>query len=1251
MTRAFPIVLAFVILLAPCIWPQASTSTVGGTVRDQSGAVIPGARVVLFNTATNVSTATQSNEAGFYLFPGVVSGAYRILAEVAGMEKYEGTLVVQAAQRVVVDPVLRPGQLTTAIQVGDVTPLVTADNPMLSPTLERARIEQLPMNGRTVTTLFQTVPGLEGTKGYRAYGARHGAQEFLLDGSAETDRRWGNPPGISNSPSIPPGLDSIQEFTVALNAISAKYSRPTSIILSTKNGTNQFHGDVFETNRNSGYGVARKREEFWQKAPYLNRNEYGASAGGPLVLPKLYDGRNRTFWFASWEACRIVQNSTNGWSVPTSAMWNGDFSNLRDSQGRLYTLYDPWSTGANGSRQPFSYGGKLNVIDPSRISALAKYLQTITPAANLDVNPLVAQNYWGPLRQTSNNWTFTARFDHRFTDRDQFYVRVNYTDLKYLRDVNAGSHFQMLDGMVGYDQNVNYPKSIAMSWVHTFSPTLFNELLVSGHREAWGGGPSNQGVNWQEKLGLPNPFSYTGFPAIVNIGLGPTSVSINTGSQVYTGTASLEYRTGSKQANNNTYFILDDNATKIAGRHELQFGFHARRDIMNMLMGQANDPTLSFNTSATALMDSTSTPQNPIATPYTGAAVANLMLGLANYSAALQHGWYYVRGGEYALYFQDNWKVTPRLTLNLGMRWEYWPAFHEKNSNFTGLDNSSHSIVTGMALDSMYKLGLTLPSIVDRYRQLGLNFVTASDVGLPSDLAYSNKKNFAPRLGFAYRALSGKRQFVVRGGYSLAYYPNPTYPWLDNNGLNPPESATFTWNPNNADQSPDGLPNYWLRATPVYVAGVNSTNAISLNSPQGISRGSAAVYYFAADRPDSRIHTWNLSLEKEIMAGTAVSARYVGTHNAHLDAWYSMNDSTPAYVWYMTKRQPMPTGEYASVATRPYDQRVLGTVYEYQKIASGNYNGVELELRRHFSKGYGFQLYYVMANALAMTNGDPLGTATYTATNQFMPGTVPEDDLARLKYLNYARDDSIPKHRLRWNWLADLPVGKGKAIGRNAGRLVDLFIGGWQIAGTGQIRSTYFNLPTSVWPTSDAKIEIFDYKYPIQDCRSGQCFPGYLWWNGYIPANQINSHDANGRPNGVMGVPENYKPAATPLIPWGTTTLPANAPAGTNVSSFWDTNTVWIPLDNGTVQRTTYSPGRNPWQNQRVRGPRQWTLDASLFKNFAVTERVGVRFMVDFFNVLNAPGNPNSIGSDGVLNTKTSGQSPRTLQLGLRATW
>jgi hypothetical protein len=266
-----------------------------------------------------------------------------------------------------------------------------------------------------------------------------------------------------------------------------------------------------------------------------------------------------------------------------------------------------------------------------------------------------------------------------------------------------------------------------------------------------------------------------------------------------------------------------------------------------------------------------------------------------------------------------------------------------------------------------------------------------------------------------------------------------------------------------------------------------------------------------------------------------------------------------------------------------------------------------------------------------------------------MPGDVPTDINARNKLLNYQRDTSIPHHRVRWNFLVDLPFGKGKRVLGNAGSWLNRLVGGYQIAGMGSLASTFFSLPSSMFSTGN-KVEVYGYKYPIQDCTSGTCYPGYLWWNGYIPAYRINSTDAKtGKPNGYMGIPADYKPAVQPLWPY-----PADYMSRTSASdpmyAFYGTNTLWIPLNTGVVQRTSWT-GLAPLRQQYVPSIRQWGLDASMFKTIPINERFRVRINVDFFNVLNHPGNPNSVGSTGMLSTRNSGNSARTLQLTARLTW
>jgi hypothetical protein len=1230
LARTACLALLLACLLAPPASPQASTGVVSGTVRDASGAVIPGATVVLTNTNTNGVSRTAANDAGFYMLPGVLPGPYRLTAEAPGMQKYEASLTVQTQQSAVVDVTLRVGATSTEVSVKDVTPMVTVDNPTLGAVLERQRIEQLPLNGRALTSLLGTVPGMEGT---RAYGLRNYSFEFTLDGASLADRY-----GYYNITLRQPGLDSIQEFKVENNNSSAKFTRPTTIVVTTKGGTNQLHGTAFETNRNNGVGLARSRTDYYTKPPFLNRNEFGASAGGPVYIPKVYNGKDKTFWFFSYEGLRNIAPTTTGYAVPTAEMRNGDMSGLIYSGNVPAKIYDPWTTDATTwARQQFNYGGKLNAIDPKLISPLAKVLFSATPLPTMpDVNPNIAYNWYGSVANTQRSWTTSTRVDHRFGEKDQVYGRYTQGNFSSLGPTGGGVPSTDWAKVPGNTQSNFAPnKSLAVSHVHTFSPTLFNELLVSMSRQPWINTIGDPSRMYADELGLPNPFKSNLWPAIHT---GP-----------FTGSGGSGYMFGTFNATGQSYWytILDDNVTKIKGKHEFQFGVHYRRDSMDMLPQQQQvGGGHGMGRSYTALYDSNSSRTEPLLKNYSGDPIANLFLGTMNmYANHFSRGKFYARGKEAAMYLQDNFRVTPRLTLNLGMRWEFNPPFTEKNNLLVGFDPKEKAVVLGRSVEDMISMGATLPSVVNRFTALGMKFTTPQQAGLPDTLVGTNYTNFGPRVGFAYRAGSGDKPVVIRGGYRISYFHLPMSDWSARMRSNSPMDAWFYNDFTSAEYAPDGISQYAVRSVPTLIAGKNTSNAVTLDNANSLTPGAAWVSYMAKGMPDPRVQDWNLTLEREIMENTVVRGGYFGNRTSHLEQLYQYNGTTPDYIWYTTQGVPKPTGIYAGVGTNNYDRTLYSTLEEWRNTGWGNANGIQLEVERRFSKGFGYQLFYVLTNSMAAGGKGYSGSSVISELNQFLPGAVPTDMDERNRFLNYQRDITTPKHRVSWNWLVDLPIGKGKPLLGSAGGLLNRVVGGWQIAGMGGINSNYLTLPATLFPTGN-KLEMYDYKYPIQDCTSGKCFPGYLWYNGYIPANQINSvNPTTGKPNGYMGIPADYKPGVAPLLPWPSTPVKTDP-----MYAYYGGNTLWVPLKNGNMQRTTWS-GLQPLRNQFLPSVLQWWLNASLYKNIPITERVSTRLNADFFNVLNHPGNPNSVGNTGILSTQASGNGPRQLQLTLRVTW
>lgn len=1218
-----PLGTLLLLCLATFGWAQTGTGSIQGTVKDSSGAVIPAAKVTVVHLATNRVFTNETTGVGFYLFPSIQIGAYTVTVKAPGMNAWEGKVNLMAGQIASIDVSLQPATAETKVTVaGDVTPLVTTTSATVATVLERQRIEQLPVNGRTIQTLiYMTVPGTESGSVPKVYGLKY-ASEFVQDGAVLSNREY------EGAPNRMPGLDTIGEFRAETSVSSAKMNRPGTFIMTTRSGSNEIHGTLFETARNSGIGVARARQDYYTNPPHLARNEFGASVGAPVFLPKLYNGKNRTFFFFSYEGFQLRQESTRSISLPTAAMRQGDFSGLTDGSGRSYTIYDPWSTGSDWSRVPYVN----NQIPTTRQSPLAKYLYGITPMPNRPDNPLIASNWYGTGFVRTKQHTETARFDHRLTDKDQLTFRYTHSPSSGQRTSNPwGGSPTTLDGRANAYIDEGQNDNGAANWTHTFSPTFFSETLVTVSRDYRGQLPYTHGEEIASTLGLSNPFNGIGFPRM---------------QYTFSGSGGMSYDSSINPTLNYAWITnVDQNFTKIYGRHEFQFGFRLRLEKLDTLEDQQETQGgVNFNSNATGLYDPKSgTAYSPVA--YTGFIAANTYLGLGSYWARFNPSWIRLRNNEKSLYFQDNFKVNSHLSLFMGVRYEYNSPVNETNHGLIGFDDKSKSVVLGTSLDELAKMGNVLPSIAAAYQNLGLKYISADQAGLPSSLIHSNYYDFGPRAGFAYRFGSSNRPTVLRGGYSIFAYPESLRLFQGLTAMTVPSLGVIQNNPNLAEQSPDGLANYMLRSAPTIVAGQNSKNALDVNKVTGITRGSGSSYYMDPDQPTARAHQWNLTLERELMTDTVVKAGWIGTHGARMAQWNSYNDNPPTYVYYATTKNPAPTGQYASVVNRPFENTVLGTIQRYQKTGWSNDNSFQFEFEHRYSKGWAAQAYYVMSNAMRVA-GDGWRDDTLTGTNQFMPGIVPADDNARNRLLYYRRDTSIPKHRVNWNFLVDLPIGKGKMIGRDSGRLLNALIGGWQVAGYGSLISRYFQLPTSYWG-AQSDVQVYGKKYPIQDCRSGVCYDGWLYWNGYIPANQINSYGSNGKPNGVMGVPSDYTPVQKYINP-----RPANGGSSSDpLYNYYETNTVWITLNNGVNQPVAYNNGLHPLRNQFVLGPMRWNMSASAFKTVALTEKVALRVNVDFLdNVFNMPGTTLP-GSDGIITNRNSDNSPRTLQLTMRLSW
>lgn len=1201
-------------------YPQASTSSLGGTVFDSSGAVIPQAKLSLTSAETNFRFETASNEVGIYFFPGVIPGRYTLSVAVGGMAPYEAALTVQTDQKLTLDAVLKPGGTATSVEVQDATPLINLTDSTHSHVVGNSQVDQLPRSDRTLLNLMVAVPGVE-NGGLRSSGLRYGSTEFLLDGAPLVSRSRGYLQYRQ------PGLDSIEEVSVDTSNVSAKYNSPAAVVVSTKSGTNQYHGSLFETHTNSRVGGARTRDASNALAPYSNRGQFGGSLGGPIEIPKLYNGRNHTFFFFSYEGAKRLANSLVNYSVPTAAMRNGDFSSLVTSSGVPIAIYDPWTTDPTTfARQRFNYGGKANVIDPSRASPLWKSLMAFTPMPTLpDVNPLLASNWFGNAVTRQDDWTAAARVDHRFSERDIVYGR--YSKNYILSDTPFSGAIPLPVNDANRSAYIAPGFSVASSWVHNLSPTLFNEFVATFYRQEFyqNSDPSAQ-VDFDARLGLPNPLAVKQWPDILSLGLNGTL-----------------YRTVYPNRDHSSFYQFDDNVTKIVGKHQLAMGFHFRRDFVNYLPQQEQSAGLTQPVANwTALWDPTGSIASPRTTANTGSLIASSYLGQMMYGMKTTHGYFYERENQWAGYFQDSYKLTSRLTLNLGLRWQAWPAMHEKYNNISGFDIGRSAVVLTQSFDYYYQLNPAMKQGIDRLQALGVKFESYSDADIPKDLVKSNWADFAPRLGFAYRLTNNARPIVVRGGYSMTYFPIPVTGMLEKMRAGIPFVSNPLYSPDSSGYSPDGKLGYSLRNVPTYVAGQNTTHLLDNTlGTAGLTAGSLTASMIDPNYPDARVQDWNLTIEREVYKGTVARAAWVGNHATNLDVFRNINPQISSYVWAVNNGTVLPS---AGGANRPYSA-LYGDIIESGKYGYSNFTGLHLELSRRFQHGYGYQLFYVLSNANALGAINDQGTLTTTYPASYYPssqvGGYSQSQLDRL--LNYRRDNSIPRRRVSWNWVAELPVGKGKTFGRNWNPFLQAVVGGWQVSGYGTWATTWFQIPGDQFPTSEG-LKIYGDKYPVQDCRSGRCISAYLWYNGYINPAQINSVDSKGNPNGIMSVPANYKPAFQPLIPFPSSPIPSdpNAP-------YYGTNTVFVPLKDGTTFRGTFG-GIGPLQNQYVETAGLWSLSASLFKVFQIKERLKLRVQWDAFNPTNSPQEPQSPSNAlGLLYTNVNGTAARSMQFSLRA--
>lgn len=1217
------------IMMALPLAAQTGLGVVRGTIQDASKAVIPNAKVILTNTATGVAHDAQTNSAGIYYFGAVPNGPYSLTVEAQGFRKWEGTLTLDAGQTAVVDPAMEVGSLQSAVEVTGAAPIVSMEGGQVSDVKDALRIHDLPIDGRQISNLFDLTPGVVGGASPRTNGMKVGATEMNFDGMSNVDRFGG---GMSR---MQPGLDTVQEFRIETASTDAQYSRPATIDLVSRSGTNELHGALFETFRDNADGLRARAVQDGSTSAKLIRNEYGGYAGGPVLIPGLYNGKNKTFWMVDWEGMKLRQDNYAITAVPTAAMWNGDLSNITDFNGNKYVIYDPASTsGPNGTRTPFPN----NVIPQSRLSPYAKIFQSVTPTPNIggNLNPWTEQNFQTYYGNPTNQHTWTTKIDHNFSEKDS--ISGRYTQSPNFNALYGGRYGYPPPGCTncggsGEEDIATYSPSVR--WNHVFSPTFLNELQLAAFRSATHYGTLGDSTNWANKLGLPNPFGVTGWPTVYAAGSGDPF-----GNMLYYG----GWDGDNNHHQNLTSYEIDDNVTWIKGKHSVKFGFKGRKEYNNIEELQQAEGSHSFYSSWTGLYDPSAQGQ----APYTGTGYAGILLGLpTTLRDQYNRGYFYFQQQELGLYVNDTWKVSPRLTVTAGLRWEHWSPYHEAQNRLVSLDPNNYPGFTVISPGSTSINSLpNIPSgVLGSWGQRGLSWVTANSVpGFPSALIPNVWSDLGPRLSAAYRVSD---KWVIRGGYGMFYWPMPLSQILQASRTNPPLNLDFS---NHLDSSCEPLggtclngaiPNYSLLNAPssAYYLPQATVNTTGI---QSISTNSASIFVFDPHNwNDDRMQQWTFTIERELMKNTSLRLSYIGNHGSNLEQRLAWNSAESALNYENQTGLQVQPGTNGRDLRRP-NPNWNGTVESH--VGYSNSNSVQAQVERRFSSGLSFQWSYTYDHILTTTDAGGFSDGSDGALvpeNSTILGN-PNLTLAQRLKLVYANSGQVPPQMIKWNGIYELPFGKGKHFASRVSGPLNQIVGGWQVAFIGTWQSGSWmgvNTSSSGLPANS------EYLFGNPVLNSNQQLDlnifGHnqqLWFKGDFDPTQATSVSLS---------------QLEQLVPVDRSQR-ALHPVGSNFS-----NLVLVKLANGQIVETSVTDNFTWNPGYFFLSPGAWNQDLSLFKYFEIKERLRLRFTSDFFNVFNhpvfyLPGSLNSNGTSnlntntGLLNLSKQVNDPRIIQFSLR---
>jgi hypothetical protein len=1135
----------FAILATSLAYGQADQGAVVGLVQDASGAVVAGAKVTLTNTDNGLDLQAETDRSGNYVFSPVKIGNYSVTVTAPGFEKTtQENIQLHVQDRIAVNIQLKLGAATETVTVTDAPPLLQTEDGSSGQVMDTQTINNTPLNGRNWVFIAQLTAGVDPASGSRgqnsgdfnANGQRAEQNNFIMDG---VDNNV-NVVDFFNGASfvVRPPPDALAEFKVQTGAYSAEFGHSAGAVVnaSIKSGTNQIHGDVWEYVRNDAFDI-RQYFDGSSPVPKYRQNQFGATLGLPLL-------KNHLFFFGDAEANRIIFAETHsGLTVPTAQMRTGDFSELLSTNSALTSgnpiqLYLPSSTDAGTT--PIAN----NRLDLSGVplDKVALGLLNLYPSPNVGLPHQVVNNYTIQSNAIDNTFQWDTRMDWNISPKDLAFARYSYnhepvSHAPPLGDPLDGGGFEDTGSLALLGEN------FAFSETHVFTPTLTNEFRFGYNYGHFEGLQINGNTDIAPTLGLggiPYAPGNGGLPAVSVGGLS------SFGSPTFYVTNELE----------NVYQILD-NVSKVQGNHALKAGVDFQR--IRSSTEQPTEPRGAYTFNGTY----TSQP----GTANTGFGAADFLTNNMN-SAAISNLFNTddVRWNR-AVYVQDDWKATQRLTLNYGVRYDYTLPYLERH------DAQAALVLTGPLQPSNSSAEYRIP-----ISQQGVALPTAFTRLLAADnisLVYTRNRelidwqhlNFAPRLGFAYTATN---KLAVHGGFgiffggleSTGYYPNlgENFPFEFNSGFQAPSCNLHGSCVNNGFTLETGFTN-------AIAAGL--LNAIQ----QPGLRGSDAT------AKTSYSEQYNLTAEYGFSSNLVGSIAYAGSVSRHLAVFPNPNGPlalAPSNFGGYTDTE----GDFINpLQPFPHFGGFSYTAYN----GSSSYNSLQAKLERRFSKGLSYLASYTWSHSLddAPT---PLGSTAdpgYRGSN-----IVPIGD-------DYGNSPFDVRHRFTLNGNYELPFGRGRKFANHSG-LLDYAVGGWSSslvfrAQTGEPITVGTNNITSPSGAEAHALRIGD---PF---KSG----------GSAPANNPGITC----PTRVRTVANWYNPCSytnpeADNIGYTTATY-ANSPSGQLIP-----NTV-----SGAAALAYLG---NPRGNGV--GPGYERIDASLFKSFKTFREQNLQFRADIFNLLNTPG-------------------------------